>query len=231
VRYVVLLMLTGGPVAALDPQPFEAEFVLESHGVTIGETHWKLTRDTQGFVWESSSNAAGVAVMFGENSIIERTEWRRTDDALRPVRYRYRRSGRRDKVVEIAFDWGTGVAYNTADGDTWHMQVPTGTLDKLSYLLALMDDLGAGKRNVRYDIADGGRLKEYRLHVSGSDTLLTEVGSLETLKVVRERPDSDRQTTLWMAPSLGYMPVRVEHRDPDGESITMSIRSFNPSVP
>ena len=49
--------------------------------------------------------------------------------------------------------------------------------------------------------------------------------------MVRERPDSDRETTLWMAPSLGYMPVRIEHREPDGESVTMNIQTLGGGRP
>lgn len=222
---LVALALSVG-ARALDPLPFEADYVLESRGMLIGETHWKLESNDSGFVWVSSSEAAGVGLLLGENRIVERSEWRRVAETALPSRYRYERSGRRDKLVEIDFDWQAGVVYNTAGGGTWRMQIPTGTLDKLSYLLALMRDLGAGKRNVRYDIADGGKLKEYRLHVDGSDTLETSVGRLEALKVIRERPGSNRETIIWVAPALGFLPIRVERREADGQTVTMNIRSL-----
>ena len=221
-----LLTCLPGLAAAFDPEPFAATFVLESHGVTIGETRWQLERRDEGFVLEARSEAAGIATLLGENSITERSRWERIDEALLPASYRYERTGKREKEVSIDFDWSAGTVYNTAAGETWRMQVPDGTVDKLSYLLRLMEDLAAGREDISYDIADGGKLKTYRLRVAGRETLQTDLGEMQTLRVARERPDSDRETTLWMAPSLGYLPVRIEHSEPDGESITMRIRSL-----
>ena len=226
-----LLATLGQGAAALDPEPFDAFFGLESHGVTIGETRWQLQREPGGFVLEARSEAAGIATLLGENRVVERSQWKRGDTGLLPAAYRYERSGKREKLVSIAFDWDAGVVYNTAAGETWRMDVPDGTVDKLSYLLKLMADLAAGERDVSYPIADGGKLKTYRLHVAGSATLETELGAVEVLEVVRERPDSDRETTLWMAPELGFLPVLIEHREPDGESVTMKIRSLGSANP
>ncbi len=227
---LVVSLSVPAAVRAVAPQAFEADYVIESHGVTVGETRWKLEPLDNGFVWESSTSAVGMAMLFGENRVIERSEWLLEAGTMLPSVYRYERSGSRDKTVEITFDWQAGVVSNTADDRTWRMAVPAGTLDKLGYLVALMDDLRNGKRRVRYDIADGGRLKEYRLHVAGTDDLETAIGRVHTYRIVRERPDSDRETILWMAPELGFIPVRIERRDADGDAVTMSIRSLRVGV-
>jgi hypothetical protein len=50
---------------------------------------------------------------------------------------------------------------------------------------------------------------------SGTETLATGVGSLETRRYIQHREGSSRSTWLWVAPSLGYLPVRVEQRRND----------------
>ncbi|HSS65950.1 MAG TPA: DUF3108 domain-containing protein, partial [Gammaproteobacteria bacterium] len=113
-------------------------------------------------------------------------------------------------------------------GRTSRMSVPVDTLDKLGYMLVLMEDLKAGKRSVRYHIADGkNRMKVYKLKVVGEERMTTALGTVGVLKIVRERKDDDRETTIWVAPELDFMPVRIEHRERDDESVTISIRSLS----
>lgn len=210
------------------PTRFEAQFVLEleNFGVTVGRSRWRLTPGKGNrFVWESQSRTAGAALMFRDVTIIERSESEYVDDGVRPLVYEYDRSGD-DKArrLEIEFDWREGIARNTVKGDTWTMRLPDGTLDKINYLLMLMHDLALGKRRMSYTVADGGKLKTYDLKVEAHEQLDTALGELDTLRVRRIR-DDERQTRVWCAPALGFMPVRVQHIERDGWVLTLSIES------
>lgn len=226
------LLLAGAGVCAAPgvPGPFTASFVLESSGATVGRTDWTLSRAGDGhLVYESRSETAGILALIRDDRILERSELRlRGSGALRPLAYLYDRTGKKKKHLEIDFDWGKGVAYNTIHGDTWPMQIPDGTLDKLSYLLALMRDLAAGREDVRYTIADGGKLKSYRLSVVAREQLETPIGTLDTVKVRRLRDDdAERSTVFWCATDLHYLPVRLEHSEPDGLAFSMEIDSLD----
>ena len=123
----------------------------------------------------------------------------------------------------MQFEWAQAEVVNVAKGRTWRMSIPDGTLDKLSYMLALMNDLQDGKRELIYPVADGGQLKTYRVEGLGHQQLDTALGTLDTLMVRRTREGSPRQTTYWCAPALDYLPVQVEHRERDGSIITLRI--------
>ena len=102
-----------------------------------------------------------------------------------------------------------------------------GTMDKFSYILAMMRDLGRGKRSVEYTIADGGRrLKRYVLTGIGEERIETALGTFDTAVVRRERENSERQTTFWCAADLGFLPVKILHVEGDGQSMTLSIESL-----
>jgi len=227
---LLVVALLGAPQAAqgLNPRPFEAHFALEVQGFTLGETVWRVQRVDGGFIYETRTKATGIAAVFGAKQVVERSEWRRIDGDIKPASYRYERSGRPDKTTAVVFDWNDGIVRNTRRGRTSRMSVPVDTLDKLGYMLVLMEDLRAGKRSVRYHIADGkNRMKVYELKVVGTERMETALGTFDVLKIVREHDDDDRDTTIWVAPALDYMPVRIEHREREDEDLTVTIRSLS----
>ena len=125
--------------------------------------------------------------------------------------------------MEVDFDWQSNRVRNTAKGQTWEMAVPDGTLDKFSYLLAMMRDLNTNKQPLRYDIADGGSLKLYELTILGRETITTVLGALETVRIRRKNRKS-RTTTLWCATRLAHLPVRIEHSEKDGSTVTLELQ-------
>ena len=228
--FVVLLGATTA-APALNPSPFEAKYVLEVGGFTVAETSWRVERVTDGFIYEKRTKATGIAALFGNRGVVERSEWKLFAGNIKPARYRYERHGRPDKTTAIEFDWEDGVVNNNRRGEKSRIAVPDDTLDKLGYMLVLADDLRAGKRSVRYNIADGkSKLKVYDFRVIGEEQMATAVGTMKVLKMIRDRKDSDRETTIWIAPALDFVPVRITHHEPDGEELTINIRSLTAAL-
>ncbi len=207
----------GNPAAAI-PEPFVARFSLTTQGTKVGETEWSLKPLTSDvFIYESRTVAAGIFGLLSDEEIVERSHWQLEQGLLQPLRYSYRRSGgENDRNVAVSFDWEKSQAENTAKGHSWRMPVPAGTLDKLSYVLVLMRDLAAEKAELKYQIADGGRLKIYELRIEGEERIDTALGSMDTVIVRRLRNSGERETLLWCAKSLNYLPVMIEHREKDG---------------
>jgi hypothetical protein len=214
------------PAAAIS-QPFKARFSLTTQGAKIGQTEWTVDSVSGGvFVYESRTSAAGIYGLVSDAEIVERSHWRLDRGKLQPLSYSYRRSGGdKEHNVEVSFDWEKNQAENTARGHSWRMPVPDGTLDKLSYVLVLMNDLANEKTQLRYQIADGGRLKLYELRIEGEERISTALGPLDTVIVRRLRNSEDRETLLWCAKSLNYLPVMIEHREKDG-TVLWRIESY-----
>ncbi len=225
---LVLSLLMSVAIAAEPalPENFELTFVVMSDDTRLGETRWTLSKDQHNYYrFETVTRATGLVslVMGGERR--ERSTWQYYEQGLRPLSYRYQRSGAGGRQVDIEFDWEHGVARNTAQGTTWKMKLEPGTLDKLLYMLALMHDLRSGKEEFSYRIADGGRLKTYGAQVLGREVLSTRLGALETVKVRPQSSHPGRETILWCAPDLHYLPVQVQHREKDDVTV-MRIESL-----
>jgi len=213
---------------AAPPEPFSAKYLLSAKGIVVGKTRWSFERAGDArFVYEARSTPTGLVSLFRDDRIVERSELRvRPTGELRPLRYHYRRTGDKAEQVEIRFDWENRIAHNDVEGTTRRLDIPEGTLDKASYILALMRDLARGKRRVSYPVAAHGKLKTYRLEAVERERLDTKLGQLDTIKVRRIRdPDTDRKTLAWFAPALGYLPVKIVHEEDDGWGLSLHIES------
>jgi len=222
------LAIVSPPVVCVEIDAFTASYVLQAYGTMVGRSEWRLIPvSDKRFIWESRSESAGPAALIHDVDVTERSTSELHGASFRPLLYQYDRHAENGaRNVRVAFDWSDGIVLNTVGGHTWRMAIPAGTFDKLSYLLVLMQDLADGRRSMQYPVADGGQLKRYALRAVGSETLETALGTLETLIIERLRHADDRHATLWCAPSLGYLPVKLEHRDGEGRLVSMHIESI-----
>jgi hypothetical protein len=178
------------------------------------------------YVYYSLTEPTGLLAVFRSDRIVERSSGVFRDGLPRPLTYQFLHTnrGKTKRDVQLVFDWDHHEVANTVKGHTWTMPIPDGTLDKFVVQLAVMIDLERGGKNLEYKIADGGKLKTYGFAIEGKQTVDTPAGEFSTIKVMRIRDsDSKRETYLWCAPKLDYLPVRAEHIDNDGNVFTMDL--------
>ena len=232
-RALLVSVLLCGAIAtnatetiAVFDEEFDVEYTLPARGLLVGRSSWLLDIYNDHLVYAVETKAVGLAALFSNDHILESSRWLRIENVLRPHQYRYDRSGgRKEKQVTVDFNWRELSVTNTSHGKTWEMAIPDNAIDKMSYVIAMMQGLEAGQRSFEYAVADGGKLKQYTLEVTGNERVATTLGEFDTMVVLRRRSDSDRETTFWCAPRLRHLPIRVEHREPDGEGVGGNIES------
>lgn len=200
------------------PQSFRATYLLTARNMEVGTTQWELAPlGSARFAFSSRTEAIGIAKLFRDEQLGERSEWLFNDGRVRPLRYSYSRVGdKRGREVQVDFDWANALVRNTLNGDSWTMPLADGTLDKLVYILAIMNDLGRGMREARYAVADGGKTKTYNIKVVGEEQIDTVLGVLQTTIVERSQTGKSRLTRIWCAGAFGFFPVQLEHIEDDG---------------
>ncbi|MBT8419791.1 MAG: DUF3108 domain-containing protein [Gammaproteobacteria bacterium] len=214
--------------AAAFPERFSATYTVTAGNMTIGQAEWSLVPTGNGhYQYDAVTFPKGALSLFYKSHRTEHSEWRYKGERIQPLIYRYNRGGKKDRKIEVVFDWEQGLVKNTAKGKTWQMPVPPNTLDKNVYVLALMHDLDRGRRNFEYPIADGGKLKNYRFSFVGEESLDTTLGGVKTVLIKRIRKTVARETTFWCAPKFSYLPVKVVHLEKDGTTITLRIKEFS----
>ena len=221
---VIMLLAVPWGMPAAFPDRFAASYTLHAGDLEVGTTSISLAPMGDGrFEYTTVSRTTGVASLLDKREVRERSVWEPHESRIRSLRYDYDRSGSKRRRVEVVFDWSAGRVTNRVNGETWQMPVPEPTFDRQNHILALMRDLASGVESESYQVADGGKLKTYHFSHLGRERVSTAIGDLDTLVVVRTQPGASRRTTFWFAPSFGYLPVQIEHREESG-SIVVRIR-------
>jgi len=222
------ILLFFSALASAEPIPdFSANYLIRIEGVQAGELKRELETVDNGLrLFQSQTQAKGVFAFFKPEVVTETSLWSRQNDRILPQAYRYiREGGKKDKHMSLDFDWPNKRLYIDDKKKPWSLRLAQPTLDKLLYQLSLMSDLAAGKQRFHYMIADGGKLKRYDIQQIGQESISTPLGNIDTIKLIRKRDrPKDRQTTLWCAPGLHYLPVKLEHIEKDGTVFTAVLR-------
>lgn len=215
--FSVSLSVAAHASFAVQPKNFEAIYKAKYHGISVTATRKLETLEdgTQLFTFFADSWLADLK---------ETSLFRWNEDHIIPIQYRYERSGLgRDREAIVDFDWKTNKVINNVERKPWQMDVPDLAMDKLSYQLQIQTDLINGKELLEYEIADGGRMKEFSFEVLGEEVIKTKAGRFETVVVRRIREgDSDRTTTMWMAKNWDYLVVRLQQKE-DGSSYEIDL--------
>lgn len=226
---ILLLLSFAATLASAAPQlsGFTASYTLSKGTLTVGELQRSLTPLDDGkFKFESAMHVTGLVAVFVKDELSESSVWSYHNEQIRPHTYTYSKTGGKKKAqLKFDFDWENHLLKNTVAGTEWELPLPTGAQDKISYQLAIMRDLALGKTEFEYPIADKKKFKTYRFKVIGKETLDTPLGSLETIKVQRIMESNAKATVLWCAPSLQYLPVRIEQNEKDGDEFSLLIQS------
>ena len=230
-KKTLLLMTAILLSSALHAAPlpdFNASYQLKRGNLHIGSMVVKLKTGTDGsYQYESRSWPARWASWLFKDKLFETSHGHIIKGQVRPDRYLYQRSGgSRKREAILSFDWDNMSVENNVQDSPWKMDIPEGTLDKLVAQLGMMLALGKGKSEVTFNIADGGKLKEYRFKVLGHETLELPAGTFKTVKITKLRKNKKRETYYWCAPELNYLPVRIWQREKDEAVYQSDLESF-----
>lgn len=227
---LVWLMLWAPPpalgAAPRLPEGFVAVFDVEVLGQTVGEVRWTLSQepDRQRYLLDSTTRAQGPWGVLLPGERRERSLWERDPEGRpRPLQYRSERTGAKPRAARIDFDWQAGVATSTYRDRVQALPIAPGTLDPVVYVLALMQDLAAGRAELAFTFAERGKVKTYALTREGTETVQTGAGALRAERLARV-DEEGRRTTLWCAPARAYLPVRIEHDEPGSPKLVLTLR-------
>lgn len=201
--------LAGGNRLPAPLAPFEAEYRVGNGSMRVGRTLLRLEPHARGWRYESVTEAEGLLALFVDGPVVERTLLEAHGDGLRPLQYRHREP---DGDTRVRFDWAAGEARADTPDGARTIPLEPGTRDQFSAMLAVMQALAAGDTEVRFPgIDDEGEREPLVFVAEGRETIEVPLGRYDTVRVRRIR-DGKRSTVTWLAPELGWLPVRVEQR-------------------
>ena len=218
---------TATPAPTSCPQPFKVTFDVEWHGMAAGTSTLQLTRDSATeYTYRSSNVARGFFRLAIPDTITQISRISVVDGKVRPSSYLGDDgSADTDRDVSLTFDWAANRVTGTAEDKPVSQPLTPGVQDSLSVQVALMCALAAGQSPKSFQLIDKDEVKEYQYTHEGHATLDTPAGKLETLIYTSQRKGASRLTRLWIAPSLGYLPVRAEQVRKGKRELQLTLQS------
>lgn len=219
--------LAGNAVAAADElKPFEASYTWIWRGMTVALSTLQLEHSNDTWVYRSKSEPRGIGHMMSERPT-QQSVLKVTDTGVRPLSYKAddgTPSTKRD--ADVQFDWEHGHMSGVYEDTKVDMPLSPGIQDDLSVQIAMMVELLKGRTPEKFSLLSGNSVREYRYARDGEETLVTPVGTVKTIIYSSQKQGSPRVTSFWCAPSLGYIPLRVQQRRDHQVEWTMQVQTL-----
>ncbi|WOJ93535.1 DUF3108 domain-containing protein [Congregibacter variabilis] len=193
--------------------PYDAVYKTSTSGLSI-KLRRSLSLDDNGDCRLTSEGKLLVA------GISEVSVFTLEGDLIQPRSYVYQLSGPVSRRREVHFDEGSSIIRSLYKKEWYELPKTGDTLDRMSQQeqlrLSLLND-PTPKEDMLFHVADGRRVKEYRLVYKGEERLETPMGWIDTLHFERDHDDPERTSGVWIAPEWDYLMVRTVHID-DGKT-------------
>ena len=223
----LLALLAGAANASADPvdlKPFRATYIIQWKGITAGNLTLELKRSAgDAYHYTSSSEPRGMFRIALPDAITQATTFRIINGRVVPSEFRG--SDEKERPVELIFDWEHKRVTGVARDQTVDLELLEGTQDPLSLQIASLRNLAAGTLQTTVRLVDADKIKDYELNREGTAQIETGLGTLDTVVYTSKRAGGDRLTRTWVAPVLGYLPVKGERIRKDKVEFTMTIES------
>jgi hypothetical protein len=194
---------------AIDLKPFKATYTAEWKGMTAGTTVLELRNAGPDlYSYSSTSNARGVFRMAFSETLTQTSTFRLADGVVQPLTFRG--IDEKEREIRLDFDWNKMKVSGVAKGNAVDLQLTPGVQDAMSLQIYSLRSLADGTVAPTVWMIDGDKLKDYELRLEGNARIDTALGELDTVIYTSKRAGSDRVTRTWVAPTLGYLPVKAE---------------------
>ncbi|MCG8426996.1 MAG: DUF3108 domain-containing protein [Chromatiales bacterium] len=223
-RLLTLLLLCGLPPYTFADSsqqtalhPFTATYKLSLGSLTFGTVNVVLTIDAQGdYHYQAKTVTTGLISILRDDEVTEISRGRLKVDRVIPSHYSYHhKRPKKHHEVDLTFKWPEKKVINRTPESLWTMSIQPGVQDKFSQQLALMLSLNRQEEPFTFRVADGGRLKTYDYLNQGSERVETTAGNYHSIRLDRQKNRRQSKATLWMAPELNYLPVKIVRHDGD----------------
>ncbi len=228
---LALLVPVLGAAANSVLQPFSATFAVEWRGMTAGNSTLELQQtgaDT--YTYTSRNLARGIFKIAIPDAVTQTSVFKVSNGKVIPMSYTLD-DGSKDtsRDVRLQFDWTANRVTGTAEDKPVDAALKPGVQDALSVQIALICEVANGRSPTGFWLIDKDEVKEYQYARESTQTLDTPLGKVETIVYRSSRTGSDRVTRLWLAPSLGHLPIAAERKRGDRVDFSLKLRDLKRS--
>ena len=210
-RAIVLAILSFSisTIAAAESN-YSAVYKINGDGMSLGKLERKLEQAEDGsYILKTRTYTTGLWAVFIKDTVNEESRFGVADGKIIPRSYHYKKK-KKGKLIEerVLFDSDRGIILSSSKDGEQSFPFAGGESDKLLYQFRIRAALRRGERELQFSVVDRMRLRPYRFRVGGLEKLDTPMGKIDAVRVERIN-EKRRKTTLWFAPGLDHLPVKI----------------------
>lgn len=223
----LLLALIASSVSAKSPLQFDLVYRFTFNGQYIGEVTDSFKRSGSRYQLTSSAKPKGQLALLLPLLKLS-SEGEVLAQGLSPTRYQQVQSYAPNKPTIASFDWSKGILTHQYKGKTAQTELQPGTLDALTqlYTFTFMASL---PQSIEFPVSNGRKVINYRYEKQSSESINTPMGSFEAVEYRRIAGPDENAISVWIAPKLNNLPLRIRVREDSGtfdqQLIRMNYRS------
>jgi hypothetical protein len=220
-------------------KPYHASYELYRDGKEVGTAKRELSKLSDNRWQLSMSVEASMMMLSFEYH--QQSEFTVEQDryaagvTLKPINFMQKdlNSFKSPRVQKQTFDWEYQQELGSYKGKSWQVRLESGTLDRLTSLQQLQQDLANSEsikleNYFRYPVSYKGKVDLELYKLLALETLTLKSGSsYQTLKVEKLHDNDKRKTYLWLSPKQGYLPIRIQQFKDDEEQADMQLKSLS----
>ena len=193
---------------ALAMAPFQASYQFSYNNKNLGSATRTLSQQGNNWTYQFSAKAGGIA------SASETSQFSFVDNKI--TSQKFSRSSKiliHNNTMSINFNPAAKTINTKKDKEARSFAWKAGVLDELNAELQLREDIKNGGLKSTYYLTDAKEVEARKFVKQGSESIKTDYGTFDTIKVVMKHDKPGRETIFWLAPKLDYLPVKVSHVD------------------
>lgn len=194
----------------LDPVSIEYKIRISKFGnATLGKVQSQLQTTDSGYSISSVTKAQGMALLLMQSNMQESCEFDIVEG--RAIARNYKGGTVNKTQYSVDYDWNQR---KVSLGESESLDMPQGyVIDNCIMWFAAALLRGQLDEGEGVYVVDGKskRIRGYKLRSSESETIFTDLGEKQTVKMVLERElRPNRTLTFWLSTDDQYLPVRIE---------------------
>jgi hypothetical protein len=210
----LLLALVSSSVLAQGPRQFELVYSFSFNGQYVGNVTDRFKREGSQYRLTSEARPeASLAFLLPMLTLSSEGEMQA--QRFVPRRYQQARSNAPEKITVAEFDWPRGMLTHQYKGKTQQAALPEGTQDALTQLYAFTL-AGELPLQLTFPVSNGRKLITYRYEKFPAERIDTSLGSFETVEYRRIAEPGENAISVWIAPALHHLPLRIRVQESSG---------------
>lgn len=218
IPFWLLMIVQFFPLAASAQAPnlkqFELVYRFTLNGQTLGKVTDTFKREGAHYQLTSVAKPDGkLAMLLPTLTLSSQGELRMRQFV--PKRFSQTRSNAPEKTAVADFDWLQNKLTHAYKGNSQSMPLPAHTLDALSQLYSFTQ-LDKLPDQLELPITNGRKLMHYRYQKQPAERIEAALGTFETIEYRRIANADENAISVWIAPALNHLPLRIRVREDTG---------------